>query len=193
MFPGAEDLNNLAEKLGRSVLKMKITSLPIIHHRFSLDRLVSFNFALLRLPRAVPFSQFGHIRPLCLPASSSSSASPGSHSGAQAVTAGFGQQKISKYEGTTLKKGVGTDLAKVKQKLTLRILDSRSCEDSWRQLVGTFRADPDQLCAVSQTGDLCEGDKGSGLVVADCSSDSVELLGVTSFTHGQYSPLTLLP
>ena len=71
----------------------------------------------------------------------------------------------------------------VLQKLTLTILYSRSCENSWRKLAGTFRADPDQLCAVSQTRDLCEGDKGSGLVVADCSSNSVELLGVTSFSH----------
>ena len=181
MLPGAEDLNNLAEKLGRTVLKMKISSEPILHDKFRIERLVHFNFALLRLPRAVPFSQFGHIRPVCLPASSSAS-----HSGAEAVTAGFGQQKILKYEGTTLRKGLGTEPAKFLQKLTLRILDSRSCEDSWRQLVGSFRAEPDQLCAVSQTGDLCEGDKGSGLVVADCSSDSVELLGVTSFTHGQY-------
>ena len=59
----------------------------------------------------------------------------------------------------------------VLQKLTLTILYSRSCENSWRKLAGTFRADPDQLCAVSQKGDLCEGDKGSGLVVADCSSN----------------------
>ena len=63
------------------------------------------------------------------------------------------------------------DLALVLQKLTLTILYSRSCENSWRKLAGTFRADPDQLCAVSQTRDLCEGDKGSGLVVADCSSN----------------------
>ena len=94
-----------------------------------------------------------------------------------------------------MKKGFGTDLAMLLQKLTLTILDSRSCENSWRKLVGTFRADPDQLCAVSQTGDLCEGDKGSGLVVADCSSDSLELLGVTSFTHGQlvFLPVTSFP
>ena len=73
------------------------------------------------------------------------------------------------------------------QKLTLRILDSKSCDDSWTQLTSSFRTDPDLLCAVSQSGDICEGDKGSGLVVADCSLDSVELLGVASFTHGQCS------
>ena len=182
MFSGAEDLNNLAEKLGRTVLKMTVTSEPIIHPKFSVDPLYfNFNIALLRLPRSVPFRQFGHIRPVCLPASSSAS-----HSGAEAVIAGFGQQKISRYEGTILKKGFGTDLAKILQKLTLRILDSRSCDDTWTQLAPSFRAAPDQLCAVSETGDVCDGDKGAGLVVADCSSDSVELVGVASFTHGQW-------
>ena len=117
--------------------------------------------------------------PVCLPTTTSGSASQ------QAVTAGFGQQKVAKYEGTTLKKGVGTELSKFLQKLTLRILDSRTCEDSWGQLSGDFRADPDHLFAVSERGDLCLGDKGSGLVVTDCTSDSVELLAVASFTHGQ--------
>lgn len=170
---------------------MTVTSEPIIHQRFSLNQLVNFNFALLRLPRAVPFPQFAHIRPLCLPASSSSSSD--SHTGAQAVTAGFGQTKISRYQGTSVRKGFATGLAKFLHKLTLRILDSRSCEASWQQLVGSFRADPDKVCAVSETGDLCEGDKGSGLVLTDCSSDSVELLAVTSFTHGQYYFLYNLP
>ena len=182
VFSGVEDLNNLVEKLGRTVVKMKITSEPIIHPRFSLDQTeVKFNFALLRLPQSVPFSRFAHIRPLCLPAFSSAS-----HSRAEAVIAGFGQQKISRYEGTVLRKGFGTELATFLQKLTLRILDSKSCEDSWTQLARTFRADPDQLCAVSETGDICDGDKGSGLVVADCRAHSVELVGVASFTHGQY-------
>ena len=187
MFSGAEDLNNLAEKLGRTVLRMRITSEPIIHPRFSLDQSkeVLFNFALLRLPRAVPFQQFAHIRPVCLPAPAS--ASGASHTGVEAVTAGFGHQKIARYEGDILKKGFGRDLAKFLQKLTLRILDSKSCDDSWTQLTSSFRTDPDHLCAVSQSGDICDGDKGSGLVVADCSSDSVELLGVASFTHGQCS------
>ena len=181
MFPGVEDLNNLAEKLGRTVLKVRIRSEPIIHPQYSLDRLVNFNFALLRLGRAVAFPEFPHIRPVCLPTSTS----PSGSASQQAVTAGFGQQKVAKYEGTTLKKGVGTELSKFLQKLTLRILDSRTCEDSWGQLSGDFRADPDLICAVSERGDLCLGDKGSGLVVTDCTSDSVELLGVASFTHGQ--------
>ena len=159
---------------------MTLNSNPIIHEKFTKQGLVLFNFALLRLPRPVEFSLFGHIQPVCLPASARVS-----HTGREAVTAGFGHKTLDRFEGTeSRRKGFSRDFANHLQKLRVKIVDSRSCEDTWTQLIGSFRADPDNLCALDETGDICEGDKGSGLVVADCQTDTAELVGVASFTFG---------
>ena len=177
IFSGVDDLSNLKRDIGKTVLKMSIESEPILHDKFRTGELVHYNLALLRLPRAVDFSQFGHIRPVCLPSAGDS------HSGREAVTAGFGHTAVDRYEGNETRKGHGTDFATFLQKLKVKILNSRSCTNSFRPLIGSFRAAPDKLCALRETGDVCDGDKGAGLVV-DKGSGQRELVGVASFTVG---------
>ena len=167
----------LNQQLEKTAVKMTLQSEPILHDKFRQELLVHYNFALLRLPRPVDFSRYGKIRPVCLPASSRAD-----YAGREAVTGGFGHTKVDRYEGKGIRKGVGRNFANHLQTLTVEIMDSDSCEESWAPLLRRFEASPDKLCAIKETGDLCDGDKGGGLVVNTPSGP--ELVGVASFTVG---------
>ena len=177
MFAGLDNLLTLNQQLEKTAVKMTLQSEPILHDKFRQELLVHYNFALLRLPRPVDFSRYGKIRPVCLPASSRAD-----YAGRDAVTGGFGHTKVDRYEGKSLRKGQGRNFANHLQTLTVEIMDSDSCEESWAPLLGRFEASPDKLCAIKETGDLCDGDKGGGLVVNTPSGP--ELVGVASFTVG---------
>ena len=49
----------------------------------------------------------------------------------------------------------------------LRILSKRSCDSIFTLLSSKLSVDDENICAVSDDGDLCGGDRGAGLVVPD--------------------------
>ena len=48
-----------------------------------------------------------------------------------------------------------------------RTLSERSCNSIFTLLSSKLSVDDENICAVSDDGDLCGGDRGAGLVVPD--------------------------
>ena len=93
----------------------------------------------------------------------------GSFVGKSGYTGGYGHTRV-RYSGRSLKKGESSIVSNTLNSLEMEVMSTSSCSSIYTRLGSSLAVAPENMCAVSEEGDLCEGDKGSGLVIPDCSN-----------------------
>jgi len=168
----------------KALLVRRIKGKPIIHpKKGKFGDTVINNFALIRLSKSVDFSKYPHIKPACVPSSS------GSFVGKSGYTGGYGHTRV-RYSGRSLKKGESSIVSNSLNSLEMEVMSTSSCSSLYTRLGASLAVAPENMCAVSEEGDLCEGDKGSGLVIPDCSNKVSELVGVSFYNVGCNSSIS---
>ena len=95
----------------------------------------------------------------------------GSFVGKSGFTGGYGHRIIERYSNIqALKKGESSTVSNSLNSLEMEVVSTSSCSSLYTRLGASYAVAPENMCAVSEEGDLCEGDKGSGLVIPDCSN-----------------------
>eukprot|EP00092_Neocalanus_flemingeri_P014247 GFUD01015367.1.p1 GENE.GFUD01015367.1~~GFUD01015367.1.p1 ORF type:complete len:383 (+),score=85.91 GFUD01015367.1:122-1270(+) len=141
-----------------------------------------YDFALIELSERVDFTLHPHIRPVCLPDTQEED-----YGGNEVATvSGWGLQNVDyqKYKQLGLVKGIGSGSAKKLQKLDVRLMGQGECRDIYYKVEPAIKLKESNLCAISQSGDSCQGDSGGGLVRLRCKDRYSELVGVVSFGIG---------
>jgi len=154
---------------------------------------VDFDIALLELEKPVDFLNYQNIRPACLP--SSSDVSKTFPSETYGTVIGWGYSRIVRYDGG---KGVydRTSHSDVLNELEdVKLINRKDCDDIFDKTIRQVKVPASALCGVSITGDSCQGDSGSGLVVMNQQTRSYELIGIVSYGVGCNSTIdgTKLP
>lgn len=140
-----------------------------------------YDFALVELSQPVNFSQHPHIRPVCLPEQGELD-----YDQEVATVSGWGLQNVDYklYKDQGLLKGVGYGRAEKLKKLDVRLLPQAECRGIYHKVEPEIKIKESNLCAVSSSGDSCQGDSGGGLVRPHCGARFYELIGVVSFGIG---------
>ena len=95
----------------------------------------------------------------------------GSFVGKSGFTGGYGHTRVRYSDsGRDLKRGESSIVSNTLNSLEMEVVSSSSCSSLYSSLGASLAVAPENMCAVSEEGDLCEGDKGSGLVIPDCSN-----------------------
>ena len=59
--------------------------------------------------------------------------------------------------------------------LKMEVMDNRACSSLYTRVKSSFAVAPENMCAVSDEGDICgEGDKGTGLVIQESGNRCVQ-------------------
>jgi len=145
-----------------------------------------YDFALIELSEPVDFGRHPHIRPVCLPDQGETD-----FSNEVATVSGWGLQNVDykRYTQLGLVKGVGYGRAKKLKKLDVRLMSQAECRNIYHNVEPEIKLKESNLCAISSSGDSCQGDSGGGLVIPRCDGRFYELAGVVSFGIGCNSTL----
>jgi len=150
-------------------------------YKFDQEKGAWYDFALIELSTPVDFNRYPHIRPVCLPDRAEID-----YIDQIATVSGWGLQNVDykKYAKEGIIKGVGYGRAKILKKLDVKLVSQAKCRNIYRQVAEDIKLKESNLCAVSLTGDSCQGDSGGGLVAPRCDGKFYELIGVVSFGIG---------
>ena len=91
----------------------------------------------------------------------------GSFVGRSGVTGGYGHTSV-RYSNGPLKRGTSSTVSNTLNSLEMEVVSTSTCSSLYKRLGASLAVAPENMCAVSEEGDLCNGDKGSGLVIQDC-------------------------
>jgi len=168
-------------------LRLKAVPPFVVHDKFKFSKSRSaghvwYDFTLLELSSPVDFTQYPHIRPICLPSTSGSA-------GDIVTVAGWGNTEVDPLTIGDLVKGRGHSTSNTLQKIDLGLISRQECENIFRSLQVEIR--DVNLCAVSGAGDSCGGDSGGGMIRKTSPDDDgyYEIVGVVSFGIGCFSTL----
>lgn len=92
----------------------------------------------------------------------------GSYAGKSGVTGGYGETVVKRYSSYNrgLKKGESSAVSDTLKSLKMEVMRNSACSSLYTKVSPSFAVAPENLCALSEEGDLCgDGDKGAGLVI----------------------------
>ena len=136
------------------------------HPRFGKRAQYDFDFALLKLDRAVDFNRMSRVRPVCLP----NDADIRDHDvliGREGVASGWG----------VLNPKIPNQQAKQLQQVFVKIMSNSQCRSKYPNNPITET----MICAQDKDTDACYGDSGGPFTVRDQSSGKSVLEGVISW------------
>jgi len=125
------------------------------------------DFSLLKLSKIVDFNAYPHIRPICLPMTSSKL-----YTGVKAIASGWGS--LQHFDDPD-----NRPLSPVLMEVQLTVMSNFECKRSYPKLTKTL------LCAAAPGKDACHGDSGGPLMTTTgdgvSPGQNYEIIGVTSF------------
>jgi len=151
---------------------------------------IEYDIAVLELEKPVDFTDFKHIRPICLPSDTYVNYTVNDAVG---TVTGWGTTLIhytsNSINGIVKGNPDRSSSADVLHKITdVKVLGHKECdsilEDYERRTNGKAKLRRSNVCGNSPTGDSCSGDSGSGLVAWNNNIRAYELIGVVSFGVG---------
>ena len=86
------------------------------------------------------------------------------------VTGGYGDTVVTRYYRYSrgLRKGESSSVSNTLKTLKMEVMGSGACSSLFTKVKSSFAVAPENLCAVSDDGDLCgDGDEGTGLVIPE--------------------------
>ena len=94
----------------------------------------------------------------------------GSYTGKSGVTGGYGETVVNRYSSYIrnpgLRKGESSAVSDTLKSLKMEVVGNSDCSFFYTGVSSSFAVAPENMCALSEEGDLCgDGDKGAGLVI----------------------------
>lgn len=130
-----------------------------------------YDYSLLKISGSIDFSQYSHIRPICLPAVSNTGYKI-DHEGEMATAIGWGRTSS------------GGPVSNIAKEVEMTILTRYECQ------AAGYGVSHRMVCAGTDSGS-CKGDSGSALMYTNGTGtnpgENYELIGVTSFGQGPCS------
>lgn len=165
--------HNYDDQSETNMVRMGISSIKNHPDYIVNGRTPNYDFSLLKMKNTISFSDYPHIRPICLPVDASND-----YTGSVATVTGWGRQSSGAVTGSNILREVD-----------VVVLSNSDCKNNYGY--SSNRITSQMLCANVQGGgkDSCQGDSGGPLVTAG-SGDGVsvggnyELIGVVSWGEG---------
>ena len=94
----------------------------------------------------------------------------GSYAERSGVTGGYGDTRISykTLRQGLVKKGESSTKSNTLKRLEMKTVSNSQCSSLYTRISSSLAVAQENMCAVSEAGDLCDGDRGAGLVMPDC-------------------------
>jgi len=195
---GMVDINNKYDN--RFEVKAK-RNIRVIHYRFkkikSNQMMMTFDIAMLELERLVPWEDYPHIRPICLPENTALDVS-----NLRGVMSGWGatetldevvwtRDHCELHRPKTDARSVSNSLKYIED---IELQSNADCAPVFNnirrkskggKMCPTARLTDINLCAFSpDSGEICNGDSGGGLVTYNSDGKFYQLTGVQSYNMG---------
>merc|ERR1719259_121285 len=143
----------------------------IINHPYYSSVTFNYDYTLLKLSEPVDFMANPHIRPICLPTSTSDM-----YTGDLATVTGWGRTAFG---------GQNSD---VLMEVEVTVLSNSECSNSYSTLNGAPEITSEMICTADPGKSACHGDSGGPMVTTDgygvTPGQNYEIIGVVSWGAG---------